>query len=253
MPSFLDRLSRAYAAFTGREMRNVPLPFEGAYNQVGMPPLFKPQESLAAYGDNTWLAGAVDKISREIAHTQFRLQKVKAKGEIEVIQNHQATETLNRPQPIKGGKSMLSGMQLKLITGYHLCLAGEAFWLLDKRLRIGGAPTMVDLMLPQFVYPSIKGGELQEYVYRLPEGEIRIDPMDVVHFKLPDPSKWQRGQPPVQPIRYALDTHREADVMNLKKIQNGAVPKRANALALFDNSGLTPDELLADFQSLTSA
>ncbi len=98
---------------------------------------------------------------------------------------------------------MLSSFDLKLITGYHLCLAGECFWLLDKRLKVNGAPTMIDLLIPQYVYPIIKDGELVEYVYRLPEREIRLDPMDVVHFKLPDPAKWQRGQPPVQAIRYA--------------------------------------------------
>lgn len=65
-----------------------------------MSPRFKPSESLAAYGDNTWLARAMDKIAREIARTQFRLEKTNAKGEIEIIQKHQAIDTLNRPHPI---------------------------------------------------------------------------------------------------------------------------------------------------------
>lgn len=48
---------------------------------LGLPPLFKPAESLAAYGDKRWLAGAVDEISRELARTKFHLQSTNAKGE----------------------------------------------------------------------------------------------------------------------------------------------------------------------------
>jgi HK97 family phage portal protein len=226
MPSFRSRISHAAKAFltpvsTAAERRNMPMPFEVLYQSIGMPPLFKPGESLHAYGDNPWLAGAVDKIARELARTKFHLQTTNAKGEIEVIKKHQALVTLNRPQPMGDNKSMLTGFDLKLVTGYHLCLDGEAFWLLDKRLKMGRAPTNIDLLLPELMYPRIMNGELVEYTYRLPERIVHIDPKDVVHFKLPDPRKWQRGQPPTQAIRYALDTHKESDVFNLSKIKNG--------------------------------
>lgn len=204
--------------------RNVPLPSEATYQSYGMPPLFQPTEVLASYGDNPWLAAAVDKLARELSRTKFYLQKVNDDGEIEIIKSHQAMETLRKPQPTKTGKSMMSEMDLKLVTGYHLCLAGEAFWLLDRRLRVNGAPTAIDILLPSYVYPKIVGGELVSYVYRLPQKEITLDPQDVVHFKLPDPEQWQRGQPPVQSIRYALDTNKEADVHNLSKLRNNAVP-----------------------------
>lgn len=109
-----------------------------------MAPLFKPAESLRVYGDNPWLGRAVDRIAREIARTQFRLQTENRKGEIEIVQKHEALETLKRPQRTKSGKSLLSGMQLKLINRYHLCLEGQAFWLLQERRKINGAPTKID-------------------------------------------------------------------------------------------------------------
>jgi HK97 family phage portal protein len=222
--SIRDRLSQATRSLFGRETRNVPLPMEQVYQSYGMPPLFKPTEALASYGDNAWLAASVDKLSRELARTKFHLQTVNAKGEIEIVQKHQALETLKHPQQTKTGKSIMSGMDLKLITGYHLCLLGEAFWALDKRLKVNGAPTSIDILLPNYVYPQIKGGELLSYTYRLPDREIVLAPEDVVHFKLPDPEKWQRGQPPVQSIRYALDTYQQADVLNFNKLKNNAVP-----------------------------
>src|SRR5690606_25927337 len=90
--------------------------------------------------------------------------------------------------------------------------------------KINGAPTFIDLLLPEYVFERIVNGELIEYVYRLPDQEIRYRPEDVVHFKLPDPEKWQRGHSPTKSLRFAIDTHKEADIMNLKKIQRGANP-----------------------------
>jgi hypothetical protein len=60
----------------GREERNVPLPFEALFASYGMPHVFRPQESLEAYGDNPWLGGAVDRIAHELARTKFHLQSV---------------------------------------------------------------------------------------------------------------------------------------------------------------------------------
>lgn len=201
MPTLPERFSQAYNALRGRETRNVLLPLESAFQYYGLPPLFNPAESLKAYGDNPWLGGAVDRIAREIARTEFHLQTEDEDGEIEIIRGHEALNTLQKPQPTKTGKSLLTGMQLKLVTGCHLCMTGEAFWILDKRRKINGAPTQIDLLIPQQVYEVIENGELTEYVYRLPQREIQIRPEDVVHFKLPDPEKWQRGQGCDSPCR----------------------------------------------------
>jgi HK97 family phage portal protein len=221
--SIRSRIAQAGKALLGR---SVEMPFEQSFSGQGLPPSFKSRESLEAYGDNPWLAGAVDKIAREIANTKFRLQRENADGEIEFIKSHQAIETLKRPQPTKGGKTMLTNFQLKLVTGYHLCLVGEAFWLLDDRMsdRLGGAPRRIDILRPDMINPVIKGGEITHYVYNIGTSQMEFPPEDIVHFKLPDPIRWQRGQPPTKAIRFSLDTHQEADVMNLAKIRNGAVP-----------------------------
>jgi len=209
VPSLRERISQASQALFGRETRNVPLPFEQMYQGWGMPPLFDPTGALHSYGDNAFLAGAVDKISREISRTKFYLQTVNAKGEIEIIQKHQALETLRRPQPTKTGKSVLSSMDLKLVTGYHLCLAGEAFWLLDKRLKVNGAPTAIDILLPTFVY-QFKDTLDNDYLPAFPGTEGMV-------WAYPDP------------------------------VPENMEEKRANAAALFAAGGLTPDEFRKSF------
>ena len=218
--SLLDRI------VNGTEKRSLPLPDHVFYGGLGRPAPFKPKESLGAYGDNPWLYSGVNVIAAELARTDFKLQKRNKKGEITYIQSHQALDTMNKPQPIAGGKTMLTKMMMKLISAYHLLLNGEAFWVLQNRLRddLGGAPQFIDLALPEFMHTVSKDGVLIKYVYRLPQREVEIDPRDVVHFRLPDPSAWERGHAPTQSIRYAIDTHKEADIMNFKRLINNAVP-----------------------------
>jgi HK97 family phage portal protein len=196
-----------------------------SYQGWGMPALWRPQESLDAYGDNPYLYRAVLMISMQIGQTAFRLQKTNAAGEIELVKKHQALATLAKPQPTAGGKSMLSAMLLKVVTGMHLMLNGEGFWLLLDRLQASGAPTRIKPLLSQnMVVDMTLDGEITGYRYRVDGREYRLDPMDVVHFKMPNPANFYRGHSPVKGIRFALDTHKEADVMNWKRLSNNAVP-----------------------------
>jgi phage portal protein BeeE len=61
-----------------------------------------------------------------------------------------------------------------------------------------------------------------QYAYRTGSKEQSFDPMDIVNFKLPDPANFYRGHSPVQSIRYSIDTHKKADGMNTKKLDNFA-------------------------------
>lgn len=92
---------------------------------------------------------------------------------------------------------------------------------IEKRL-----PTRIDLLMPgnMYVKNDPVPGDLVSYIFRLPEREVALDPLDVMHFKLPDPKNWSRGHAPTQQVRYAVDTYREAELMNLKRLQNDAVP-----------------------------
>lgn len=212
------------------ELRGLPPPGISAFQAHGMPALWKPEQSLSAYHDNVYLYRSVLTVAMEVAGVEFKLKKASKSGkddEIEYVESHQALETLWRPQPIKGGKSMLTYMDLLLVLTMRLMLNGEEFWVLDKRLptKYGRAPTEIQPALPQYMDTvlSLKG-EIVEYVYRLPERELRFEPMDVVHFKLPNPMNLYRGQSPVQPIRNSLDAYRRADEMNASRYKNSAVP-----------------------------
>ena len=219
-PRIVDRIKAVGNAIFGRSIA----PFDADWYGNGLPHFFKPKESLDVYGDNAWLYSAVNVIASEIARTDFKLA-IKQEDGLEYIENHQALDLLKRPQPIKGGKSMLTGMDLKLITTDHLLLNGEAFWLKTGTYTQTGAPAYLDPLLPEYMKVDVgKNGEVIKYVYDTNSKTIDLDPLDVVHFRMPDPRNWYRGHAPTKSIRYSLDSHKEADTLNFNRLARGAVP-----------------------------
>jgi HK97 family phage portal protein len=221
--SLLDRLS---SAFTGRQERSLAMPNQWVYSGYGVPPTYDQQAALDAYGNNVWVYGGVSKVASEIARTPFKLR---TKGDQpEEVTSHQVLEVLETPHPLPSGKSMLTTFDLKYITALHLLLPGEGFWVLQDRLgpKLGGAPTRIDIALPHYMRPRLDdNADLADYRYLTAKGEITIPPENVVHFKLPDPGNPYRGHSPMQAARYAIGSHQEADLLNLKMLQNGGLPQ----------------------------
>ena len=87
----------------------------------------------------------------EVARVNLQFRKVNRDGEITLVRSHQALATLRLPQPIRGGNSILSAMDLKLVTMMHLLLKGESFWGLADRMKDSGSPTKVNVYSLGFV------------------------------------------------------------------------------------------------------
>ena len=132
MPTLLDRLRTAYRAFRGGE-GVAPINIGWSGGPQGMPATFQPEQSLKAYGDNVYLYRSVLSIAFQIASTEFKLAQTNADGTLDYVIEHEALKALAKPQPSKQGKSMLTGMAQFILTGSHLLLNGESFWMLDRR------------------------------------------------------------------------------------------------------------------------
>jgi HK97 family phage portal protein len=219
--SLRTRLSKATRVLLGREERSAN--WQVLYGDRAKPP-FRPTESIQAYGDNPYLYSAINAVASEISRTKFSLVRPTPDGNVPVIQ-HQALETLLHPQPTHEGKTVLTRMQIMFLLGQHLMLNGEGFWLLDRRTKLGNAPTFIRPLQPSQVDMKIfDDGTIKHYVYRNAAGEITIQPEDIVHFKLPNPESYFRGHSPIQSIRYSLETHKEADRLNYNRFGNQAIP-----------------------------
>src|SRR3954471_18459934 len=113
--SFLDRLFQRAAGTT-----YLPPSLQTVFQrEYGLPPTFKPEQTQEAYGDNPWLYSAVNVIANEVARTQFRLVE-KTKAGTKDVESHQALDTLFHPQPVEGGKSLLTRHQLFFLLAQYL-------------------------------------------------------------------------------------------------------------------------------------
>src|SRR5688572_24911040 len=123
--SFLDRV---LAPKQERDYGYLPPSAIAMYSQyTGLPPPFKPEASQRAYSDNPWLHSAVNVIAHEVSRTKFHLVKKLKDGSVEPVESHQAIETLNRPQPVGTGRTMLTRNQLFFLLTQYLMLNGEGF------------------------------------------------------------------------------------------------------------------------------
>ncbi len=100
-------LDRLRTAFVGRQgERSLGGANQAIFGSYGVPASFNGEAAPDAYDDNVWLYSAVSKVANELARTQFELR---TKGDDpEPVASHQGLETLNLPQPIKSGQSMLT-------------------------------------------------------------------------------------------------------------------------------------------------
>jgi HK97 family phage portal protein len=227
MPSIMQRIKRAFTDTSGEAplRRFTPHEFMKWWRDIGLPHPFKAKESLQSYGDNPWLYSAVNVIASEIARTDLFLQREAKEDEIEKVKKHQAMETLKRPMPVGTNKTHMTQKQLMFLTAQHMLLNGEAFWLADGRARINGAPTILEPLNPGNIKLHFNSAnEIDAYEYDIYEDKRFFDPMDVVHFKLMNPEDWFRGASPTKPIRWAIDTSKEADILNYKRLVNNAIP-----------------------------
>lgn len=135
--SLLDR------AFGSKQERALAPPGVSMYGSYGIPAPFKPQESLDAYDYNVWLYRSVLTIAMEMASVDLKLKVTTSTDTVKYVDRHQVLETMRRPQETKTGNCQLSGMILRIVTGMHLLLNGEGFWIFSKRTKSqdGRAPT----------------------------------------------------------------------------------------------------------------
>lgn len=206
-------------------MRNVPPAVKQWWSTIGLQHTFRPNESLAKYGENVWTYGAITTIAYEIGQTDFFIARESKNGEVEQISNHQAIATLNKPMQIKDRRSHLTGMTLKMLTTQHLLLNGEAFWVMDQRIPMVNSPMMLFPLIPSGVSVELDSmGFIKQYKYRTQTDEMLFDAQDVVHFKLPSPDDFYRGHSPMKSMWNATETYKKADELNFFRFANMAIP-----------------------------
>jgi len=140
--------------------------------------------------------------------------------EIEEIETHPFLDIIYRPNPMHEK----TGFILKERTEIHLCLTGNAFWLIVR--DNAGDPAEFWVLRPDSMYAvTNKDGYLQGWAFVKADGSVEsLNREDVVHFKMPAPIDDIFGWSMLKSAAYAHDTQSFMNQYHRNFFENSARP-----------------------------
>lgn len=107
-------------------------------------------------------------------------------------------------------------------TVLHLYLSGNAYWL--KLRNNSGEVVGLQIIEPRFMsYKSVDGYTVDKYLFKGSK-DSELDPADVLHFRMPDPTDPIVGQSPLAAAMGQITADNEASSMTKWLLINKAIP-----------------------------
>lgn len=175
--------------------------------------------SLKAFSQNTWVNKCVNVISASGSMLPLELYR----GTTKVSDTHPFLQFMRAPNPY------LTREQLFYRTLSIMLLQGECFWWIIRRgSRVtNNMPESVWIIDPRYVRPELTQTNPQSIKYwevSSPFGVLRLDPLDIAHFKIPHPDKPFRGGSPLEAAGLAVSADVAAARWNYRFFRNSALP-----------------------------
>lgn len=170
-----------------------------------------------AWRSSVWVRRGVSSIARSVAGLDYRLYHRVSTRRSEVHVHH-ALDFLIKPNEWQSSNDLIQ------MTCVLLQLYGECFWLLD---RTGPRVTRAWIIHPNAVTEVLEPSKMGLLAWRvnMPDGTpVLVDPLDLAHFRLPDPSRPWRGSSPLESAQIAIDSDVSAEKFNLRTFARGGVP-----------------------------
>lgn len=195
-----------------------------------------------AWKESEWLRLCLEANAKNIAKLVF---EITGRTGTRALAKHPMLELMETPNP------WFSTNELIQLTVIMIGLYGECFWLVTERNGDLGFPSRIEFINPRGMYAVLDSKKFNLLGWRvpLPNGEQpTIDPLDVIHFKVPNPFNRWRGASPLEAVRVSVSADLSAQKFNLGFFQRGAVP----AGVLMTDKPLSPtqaSDVLAKFES----
>jgi len=171
------------------------------------------------YTQHAWIYACVRSIASNIASVPFKLYTGDTRNP-QLIEEGPLYSIFNRPNP------QWSRYHLWEATVVHLELTGNALWVLDRE-RPNQVPAEIWVIRKDFFEPIFKKGsrELIGWNFRRSSNEtIRLDPCQVIHFKLFNPYNDFWGIGPIEAARLSAEQDYLAAQYNRAFFENSADP-----------------------------
>lgn len=175
------------------------------------------------YKKNTTLKSAVDHTISAMTKPDIKVVRTEEGKIAEQLPDHRLKRLLERPNPETDGHNFMKRWAL------HRILGGNAYW---EILRNGNnQPVQLWHAQPNRVAIEIDdNGKIENYIFKHggtpnnPDHRVRIDPIDIVHFKKPGPLGDLFGMSDVLPALREIISDNEATEFITSMVQNSAMP-----------------------------
>jgi HK97 family phage portal protein len=195
-----------------------------------------------AWRESEWLRLCLEANAKNIAKLNFEVTSRTGKR---ALAKHPMLDLMETPNP------WFSTNELVQTTVIMLGLYGECFWMVAERNGELGFPSRIEFLNPRGIHAVLDAKKFNLLGWRctLPNGEQpTIDPLDVIHFKIPNPFNRWRGAAPLEAVRISVSADLSAQKFNLGFFQRGAIP----AGVLMTDKPLSPtqaSDVLAKFEA----
>lgn len=169
-----------------------------------------------------YVYACVSAIAEDVAMIDFEVYSKLQDGTLKELENHSLLSVLDNPNPL------MSKYQLIEMTSTHIELTGEAFWYSELGEQTQ-KPKSFYLLPPDRMQVAIdKDASLPRiagYVYLREDGtRVPLDPLEVTHFKMPNPWDPYRGYGTVEAALLYIQTERYGAEYTRNYIYNNAMP-----------------------------
>lgn len=177
--------------------------------------------SKEGYKKSVYVYRCIRERCKAVSSVPLVVYNVKDDGELEEAPEHPLQKVLDRPNPWASRQDLLEFWELSRM------LSGDAYWHLVG-MGIEGHPEEIYYLRPDRMKVIPDAVEkIKGYQYKIDSQEFDLEPEEIMHFLLKDPTDDYNGMSPLEAGARTVDISNEIQKWNKKFFQNAARPDGA--------------------------
>ena len=165
-----------------------------------------------------WVYRCVQEIANRVSSVPWGVFRKNAKGENIELEKHELNKLLLYPNEEMSWKDFLEWWVI------YMFVSGNAYVVKGRSKKVNGLTFFRPDRIK--IEPDSRG-DVRNYAYKVNGVDYNIDPMDMVHFKFPDPTDDYYGLSPIFVAARTCETELDALKWNRNLLRNDARPGAA--------------------------
>lgn len=174
-----------------------------------------------AYKKSIYVYRCIRERAKAISSVPLVVKEKVDSGEDQIIENHPLQQLLEKPNPYYSQQTLKEFWQISRL------LSGNSYFHLAEMNQKGQPEELYYLRPDRIKIDSDKSEYIGNYEYRVNGKKYDLDPEEVLHFKLIDPTNDYYGMSPIQAGAHTIDINNSIQSWNKVFFDNAARPDGA--------------------------